>query len=87
MLNVRYFNNNSIKSLDHSIKSNNKQDKIKKKFNKKNNISDRFHKQINTTVKLKDPQLATLIEKTTKNNVPKKNIGDDIKKESKPKAQ
>lgn len=76
---VRYFNTTSINLSGHSKWSTIKHDKMKND-SLKNKISNRFSNQITTAVKLKDPQLAALIEKATKNNVPKKVIENAIKK-------
>ena len=79
LINVRYFKISPIKLSGHNKWSTIKHDKLKND-SLKNKLSNRFSNQITTAVKLKDPQLAALIEKATKSNVPKKVIENAIKK-------
>ncbi|KAK5962936.1 post-initiation translation factor DPC29 PWA37_005390 [Arxiozyma heterogenica] len=79
LINVRYFTTNFMKFSGHSKWSTIKHDKMKND-SLKNKISNRFSNQITTAVKLKDPQLAALIEKAMKSNVSKKVIENAIKK-------
>lgn len=75
----RYLYTRPILNSGHNKWSTIKHDKMKND-SQKNLLSNKYSNQITIAVKLKDPQLQTLLDKAAKNNVPKKVIENAIKK-------